>query len=506
MSELETSRSDTCQDNPFVGPGPLTADHMVYGRDRELAELTNLLIARRLMLLHAPSGAGKTSLIQAGLIRALQDRDFQVLPLIRIVQHAPTLDDGRKNYRLGLLHALEASVPTEGRVPEQCLNDLILTDYFCQRFSTLAETSPEPALAEGSAFETDNALADEAAKPLFVLIFDQFEEIISNDPADDAGRHAFFRELGKALREPNVWALFSMREDYLASLQPYRHYLPTALSTVYRLELLDPSSAVEALEGPAYNVGIPFDQDASRALVENLRALSARERNKKLPGPYVEPIFLQIVGYMLWRRLPAGTAEITEKLVRDLVDVDQVLGDYYDESISAVTESARPRESRSLPSRWDRWRAKFIQFLQTEEANDPEWTLRQWIERFLIARTGTDGRLVRQWAVEGAGGLSADNREHVERLVNDRHLLRREESSLVVRYELLHDRLLEPINLANRYAQVRQQFLIPRLLVWLQVACLLVCLALGLSLASMLWQAASTIGHELTKHPVRTSY
>jgi hypothetical protein len=54
--------------NPYVGPRPLTAGEKLYGRDRELADLMDLLIAKRIVLLYSPSGAGKSSLLQAGLM------------------------------------------------------------------------------------------------------------------------------------------------------------------------------------------------------------------------------------------------------------------------------------------------------------------------------------------------------------------------------------------------------------------------------------------------------
>src|SRR4029453_13587570 len=44
----------------------------LYGRDHEVSELCNLLIAEGVVILHSPSGAGKTSLINAGLIKAME--------------------------------------------------------------------------------------------------------------------------------------------------------------------------------------------------------------------------------------------------------------------------------------------------------------------------------------------------------------------------------------------------------------------------------------------------
>ena len=45
---------------PYVGPAGVPADETLFARDRETRELADLLVAERIVLLHAPSGAGKT--------------------------------------------------------------------------------------------------------------------------------------------------------------------------------------------------------------------------------------------------------------------------------------------------------------------------------------------------------------------------------------------------------------------------------------------------------------
>ncbi|HEX7180799.1 MAG TPA: hypothetical protein VF756_03085, partial [Thermoanaerobaculia bacterium] len=53
--------------NPYVGPRPFELGERLWGRDEETAGLYYLLSAERIVLLHSPSGAGKSSLVQAGL-------------------------------------------------------------------------------------------------------------------------------------------------------------------------------------------------------------------------------------------------------------------------------------------------------------------------------------------------------------------------------------------------------------------------------------------------------
>ena len=84
--------------NPFVGPRPIEAGQKIFGRDREINELYYLLSAERIVLLHSPSGAGKSSLIQAGLMPRLQEL-FDVwgptrLNLQLAAAQSPAITDG----------------------------------------------------------------------------------------------------------------------------------------------------------------------------------------------------------------------------------------------------------------------------------------------------------------------------------------------------------------------------------------------------------------------------
>src|SRR5438132_2963091 len=75
--------------SPYVGPRPFTrgdpeAGHGLFGRDADRDALFNLLISQRIVLMYSPSGAGKTSLIEASLVPVLEAEGLQVLPMGRV--------------------------------------------------------------------------------------------------------------------------------------------------------------------------------------------------------------------------------------------------------------------------------------------------------------------------------------------------------------------------------------------------------------------------------------
>src|SRR5207248_11341236 len=89
-------------------------------------------------------------------------------------------------------------------------------------------------------FDTEDGEEDEEAEDGIeeVLIFDQFEEILTVDPSDEAAQRQFFTQVGKALQDRSRRALFAMREEFVASLDPFRPLVPTRLDSTYRLDLL----------------------------------------------------------------------------------------------------------------------------------------------------------------------------------------------------------------------------------------------------------------------------
>ena len=250
------------------------------------------------MLLSSPSGAGKTSLVQAALIPELVREGFRVLPTMRpglLAEDVAQLGKLRFNrYVLSLLLSLERELPEAEQTPLAELADASLADYL-ERFPG----------ATGDEWHGD------------VLIFDQFEEILTVDPTDRETKRAFFEQVGQALRDRNRWALFSMREEYVAALDPYLRPIPARFDKGrrYHLDLLGPDAAREAMQGPAADQRPPvaFTDAAARRLVDDLRRAQVQQPDGTMSvtlGQYIEPVQLQVVCRQLWERLAPDDVEI----------------------------------------------------------------------------------------------------------------------------------------------------------------------------------------------------
>lgn len=375
--------------NPYVGPRAFRLNERLFGRTRETGALFDLLLAERVALLHAQSGAGKSSLIHAALIPMLIDEGFNVFPVVR-VSHPPVgrEDGGPNRYVRSALIDLESGFLQS----EDDRTKLSLIEYF-EKYDRRAKDNPD------------------------LLIIDQFEEVFTLDPADAPAKEEFFRQLGIVLQNRNRWALISMRDDFIGGLVSYQHLIPTRLSHRYRLELLSPVAATEAIRGPALGVGVQYSDAAADVLVDDLRTVR-RQRGPgdivNFAGPFIEPVHLQVVCTNLWRRLSTEADRIGAQDIDDVGELDSALGEFF---ANAVADSARA-------------------------ANCEESALRTFVGTALIHNGVRAQSLTGAEAEFGVPAAALDDLEN-------RYIVRRDERRGAIWYELAHDRLIGPIEHDN---------------------------------------------------------
>jgi hypothetical protein len=430
---------DPAPARPYVGPRPFQPGEALFGRDREIAELGDRLAARRVVLLHAPSGAGKTSLIQAGLVPHMQAQGFWVPPVIgfRLAYMSGHILDtllskiSHNRYYLNTLFSLMGTTSLLGtRIP--AVNRMLrVLKIAVERFKETRQL-PDPGnlvplavLLDSLHQDSKQVAVEEGGPPAqtaphqapYLVIFDSFEDLLRLDPTDRKTKQAFLSWLMPALYDPRQYFLFALREDYLAGLEPYLRFFPDRLSARYRLDFLRPEEALLAVTRPVEKYQVTYAAGVAERLVEDLRRVSVREAGqvRQALGEYVEPVLLQVVCSNLWDvpRLDPGL--ITQAELENLGKLDNALGDYYNRWVSRVAQEAQVEEGR----------------------------LRKWLEEELVAGQGLRNQVLA--GEEAAFGL---NERAVQGLVNA-WLLRQEARGERVFYELSHDRLVEPLRKAN---------------------------------------------------------
>ena len=401
-------------DSPFVGPRPFETEDRdrFFGRTRELEELLSLIIAHRAILVYAQSGAGKTSLLKAGVIPRLVQQAYKVLPPARVHGLLPADLSADKVANIFVFHALQH-----------------WTENLCHGPS--AEKCAQTTLAEFLKTLVPPSRPDEEGAAPMVIVFDQFEEFFTANAHRWQERAPFFKQLSQALEEiPTLKVVFVMREEYIAQLDPLAELLPEKLRTRMHLERLRGNSARNAVVKPFQSRGLSFDAGAAEKLLAELSEIRVSEGDtfREALGEFVEPVQLQVVCQSLWENLeqdwkdgssasPQSPHLITPDFVGRYGDVNHALAHYYDRSVRKAAA----------------------------EGNIGEGELRRWIDTALITPTGTRGL-----AFRGASGAPGTIPGLALKCLEEAHVIRREERGGMVTHELTHDRFIEPVQKSNK--------------------------------------------------------
>jgi hypothetical protein len=247
---------------PYVGLRPYEERERVlfFGRDQEATALEDEILGSALTVLFAPSGAGKSSLLRARVIPALNELEARVV----------FFDDW-----------IAAPVPAIRRAVAEALGPEIAGE------------------GEKSLLDLARAVHRKTGKGL-VVILDQFEQFFLRhvDQIDALGA-----EIGALSRSgPDAHVVLSLREEYLGRLDAFREHLLTVAQARHRLSALSGDAARGAIEDPLELFQGQIEGALVETLLQHLRAEGATAGLVEDAGASegVSLPFLQIVCSHLW--------------------------------------------------------------------------------------------------------------------------------------------------------------------------------------------------------------
>ncbi len=422
--------------NPYVGPRTFTyaQRQLFFGREHEARDLLARVVSERVLLFYAQSGAGKSSLLHTRLIPQLREEGFAVLPVGRVSGELLAEVGTVENiYLFNLMASLDQSNLNPARLARLALSDFLarLTSGDGKQWHYVEQDGKQDG-------EQDNdnqpppttdveivaaAVNERYAEQRYALLIDQFEEIITTHPDRWHERASFFRQLNQALlNDPTLWVVLTLREDYVAALDPYAQWMADKLRARFYMERMGVAATLEAVCQPADLAGRPFADGVAEALADNLRRVKVAGEVEEQLGQYVEPVQLQVVCYQLWEKVVAAdTAQNQVISMLDLQrsgDVNSTLADFYNQALANVRKESD---------------------LQIAERR-----LRTWFDMELITEAGTRGT-VYQGLADTAGMP-----DPIIKLLTDQFLLRSERRAGGYWIELVHDSFVEPIRHSNR--------------------------------------------------------
>jgi WD40 repeat protein len=231
-----------------------------FGREQERKIISANLRTRRLTLLYGPSGVGKSSVINAGVVYHLRQRAKQQMsPTAQ-----PTVALAGDSKSPGRLHLPSLRAELIGQRKPAIV--IVFSVWGGDPLESL-----QAAIIAGLKESQGNVLQPEAEKKLralkltemleeviksaegaeLLIILDQFEEYFVYHPTDE-GPGKFDDEFSRAIVNLDLHAnfLISIREDWLARLDRFKGRIPNLFENSIRIDHLDREAAHEAIFKP----------------------------------------------------------------------------------------------------------------------------------------------------------------------------------------------------------------------------------------------------------------
>ncbi len=375
---------------PHLGSRPFDRHSQKFfcGRDHETSLLAEWWQTNSLTFASGPAGRGKTSLLLAG-----------VLPLLAKDQ----LNDTPHVLPVGSL-SRGLAFPVAALPPH---NPYTL--------SLLRSWSPGESPTRLAGLTIRKFVTGIAAKGPILAAIDPTDELVTVSGHRERHLRGFLAELKDALRaDSRLHLLVVGREHTTAAITKVlgggRQYSVPALSW---------QSAIEAVAGQFAAAGRRFADGAPEMFVNDLftsRLVSANGAERNIEGADIEPAIFQVACDQLWESLPPDADPVTARDIRRRADVDAALADMAAAVIAEVADEHDISAKR----------------------------LGGWLTDAFITEMGT-----RNMQYEGAL-TTAHMPNAIVQALEDRHLLVSRDQSGNRWYELISDRLLEPLRQLGR--------------------------------------------------------
>ncbi len=374
-------------DKPYPGTRPFRqTDHKrFFGRADDVVRLAELWQVNRLIFAVGQVASGKTSLLNAGVLPLIAGKRADVLPTGQLSYGSTFPFAALPEHNPYTLALLRSWSPGETVTR---LVGRTIRDFIRQR----AGWHDGPILAA----------------------IDQAEELLADSGFRATYRRPFLAELAEAVnQEPRLHLLLLVREDAVGSISSV-----LGAGVRHPVKPLTRQCAIEAVAGPVEVTPRSYEAGAAEAIVTDLQTSSILRPDggeRHTVADHVEPALLQIVCARLWHSLPPDVGRITTRDVRRYGSADVALAAHCGRVIAAVAD----------------------------EHDLSVMRLRSWLLGTFVTELGTLGT-----AYEGPTA-TAGMPNAVVRALQDRHLLAAKLRSGSRWYELLTDRLIEPLRKAT---------------------------------------------------------
>ena len=339
--------------NRYAGISPFTSElkKVFFGRDKDIDELYEQILLEKQVLLYAKSGIGKTSLLNAGVLPKLEQRN-EFLPLsVRF-------------------RAYDDKKPV---APLQRIRDLLgaITQIDLQQPTILEQVAPTEKDSLWFLFKKIQLLKPDLS---VILVFDQFEELFSypealiNDfkkqfseilkgdvpprfvqlfaKARQENRERMGRELMNFLNRPlEIKSVYIIRSDKLSELNRLADRIPNIQKSHYELLPLSEEQARQAILKPASEPGAfdsPVFEYAEDTLAEIISFLS-QQHQQSVETTQLQIICQKVEEIIVAKSKNSSSAQKPRVEKQDLPKFDAIFFNFYEDAVKKLPQAEQAK-------------------------------------------------------------------------------------------------------------------------------------------------------------------
>ena len=268
--------------NPWLGLGSYHEGQQLYGRNKETADLTDIIVHHTASVVYGKSGIGKSSLLRAGVFPQL--RQNGLVPIYLRLAHNTEVP-----YVQQMENVIAENVALKDLLPND-IPDMGLWDFFHRHQFFDSDGSPVTPVIVLDQFEEIFTLTQVEHKTDVQAFFTELADVLNDvkpdrvieaevannkqtaQPHTMTSRSGFvLQSLSRATlkyeKSPSFRIVFSLRDDSLYLLERSSAKIPALKTNRYNLRALDEQSALDVIMKPCPEL---FTEKEAREILDGL--------------------------------------------------------------------------------------------------------------------------------------------------------------------------------------------------------------------------------------------
>ena len=325
------------ENNPWVGLASYKSQDAArfYGREKETRQLSELIQSNYCTILYGKSGAGKTSLIQAGVCPLLSGEHFLPIPLklehSGAIPYARQITDKVEEEIRRIGGEVEFPVELPEGLDEDCRTWLFFhTANFwdAQNFRTV------PSVFIDQFEEIFNLTSDISQVMGFFRTIDTLLQMTPPEPVSEAFARTDSRLPFK--EKPAFRLMLSLREDFLARLEDYSFNIPALRRNRIGLASMNGLQALDVITRPIPGL---VQRDAALRILSKVTATDVRDDEYFLEKLTVDSCILSLFCTEIYNKsAESGQDGISMEVIDQFGN--NIIQTYYERNMDAISAAS----------------------------------------------------------------------------------------------------------------------------------------------------------------------